>query len=91
MLADPTRIRQLVMNLALNARDVMPAGGQLRFELVRLQIGAQEKLPLPDVAHGDWLQLRVGDTGTGIPPATLHTSLIRSLRPRSPAKVQVWG
>ncbi len=71
VLADPTRVQQLVMNLAVNARDAMPAGGQLRFELARQQLGPQDKLPVPAMTPGGWLRLLVADTGTGIAPAHL--------------------
>ena len=71
VLADPTRIQQLVMNLAVNARDAMPTGGRLRIELAHLLLGPQDPLPLPGMAAGDWLQLLVSDTGSGIAPATL--------------------
>ncbi|MFN8469130.1 MAG: PAS domain S-box protein [Caldilineaceae bacterium] len=71
VLADPTRIQQLVMNLAVNARDAMPQGGQLSFELAHLQVGPGDKLPVPGMAKGDWLRLAVNDTGSGISPAHL--------------------
>lgn len=65
--ADPTRIQQVLMNLAINARDAMPEGGQLRFDLVALTLDRQRDLPLPDMAPGSWLRLTVSDTGPGIP------------------------
>ena len=71
VLADPTRLQQLVMNLAVNARDAMPAGGLLTLELVRLQLAPHAKPPLPGMRPGDWLRLVVGDTGGGIAPAYL--------------------
>ncbi|MFO1130391.1 MAG: hypothetical protein U1E16_00035 [Hyphomicrobiales bacterium] len=44
VLADPTRIQQLIMNLAVNARDAMPAAcGLLRIELGRLQLGPRPR------------------------------------------------
>jgi two-component system, cell cycle sensor histidine kinase and response regulator CckA len=62
--ADAARLQQLVLNLAVNARDAMPSGGELRIELNKLKLtAAQEELP-----GGDWLRLRVSDSGTGIPP-----------------------
>jgi PAS domain S-box-containing protein len=69
--ADPTRIQQMVMNLAVNARDALPVGGQLSFKLVRLQLGPHTTPPLPGMAQGDWLRLVVSDTGSGIAPAHL--------------------
>lgn len=69
--ADPTRLQQVVMNLALNARDAMPNGGQLKFELSSVAVTNEQKAPLPDLGIGDWVQVSVSDTGTGIEPETL--------------------
>ena len=65
--ADPTRIQQVVMNLALNARDAMPHGGELRLRLDRFQLSPGQTPPLIDMPPGDWVKLTVSDTGTGIP------------------------
>jgi two-component system, cell cycle sensor histidine kinase and response regulator CckA len=70
--ADPTRIQQIVVNLALNARDAMPQGGQLFFYLEQIQIGHHEKWPVPNIAAGDWVRLTVRDTGVGITPENLE-------------------
>jgi two-component system cell cycle sensor histidine kinase/response regulator CckA len=64
--ADPTRIQQVIINLALNARDAMPDGGRLHLSLERLQITQQSRLPLPEIEAGPWLRMTVSDTGTGI-------------------------
>jgi PAS domain S-box-containing protein len=67
---DPTRIQQVIMNLALNSRDAMPNGGNLRIELSRVTVDSTEaSLPgIPDLelAAGDWVCLSVQDTGTGM-------------------------
>lgn len=63
---DPTRLKQIIMNLALNARDAMPKGGTLRFHLTRLTIANTETPPIPDLSPGQWMQFDVSDTGTGI-------------------------
>ncbi len=64
--ADPTRIQQALMNLATNARDAMPDGGELRFELSRLKVGPDEKPPLAEMEPGEWVCLAVSDTGVGM-------------------------
>jgi two-component system, cell cycle sensor histidine kinase and response regulator CckA len=64
--ADPTRIQQVVTNLAVNARDAMPGGGTLSFRLERITVDAAASLPLPDLAAGQWIVLRVADTGEGM-------------------------
>ena len=69
--ADPTRIQQVVLNLALNARDAMPEGGNLRFGLERIRVQPGESPPLPEMEAGKWVQVTVSDTGMGIPPDTL--------------------
>ncbi len=64
--ADPTRIQQVLMNLALNARDAMPEGGDLRISLTRNTMAPDEKPPVVDMAPGDWICLAVSDTGVGM-------------------------
>ncbi|MFN8467657.1 MAG: PAS domain S-box protein [Caldilineaceae bacterium] len=64
--ADPTRIQQLVMNLAVNARDAMPYGGQLHLGLARLELGTHDEVPIAGMEPGPWIRLLVSDTGTGI-------------------------
>ena len=64
--ADPGRIEQALMNLALNAHDAMPEGGELRFELSRVQLGPEDEPPVVDMEPGDFACLSVADTGTGM-------------------------
>ncbi len=69
--ADPTRVQQAIMNLALNARDAMPEGGKLRIGLERIQVEDSAEAPLPQMEAGEWVQVMVADTGTGIPPEAM--------------------
>ena len=69
--ADPTRIQQLLTNLAINARDAMPDGGVLTISLQQRRVRAEAAPVLPDLPPGDWVILTVTDTGTGIPPDVL--------------------
>jgi len=62
--ADPTRVQQIIMNLALNARDAMPQGGDLKITMERIPADAKAD---PDA----WIQITVADTGVGIPKETL--------------------
>jgi PAS domain S-box-containing protein len=64
--ADPTRIQQVVMNLALNARDAMPEGGELRVALSRAGIRPGANPPVLGMPAGEWVCLTVADTGTGL-------------------------
>ncbi len=66
VLADSTRLQQALMNLAINARDAMPAGGSLR-----LTLSGQAVAPRPDLAPGPWVCLEVADGGNGISPEAL--------------------
>jgi len=69
--ADPVHMEQVVMNLAINARDAMPRGGTLRFETKNLDL----PLPYPttgsEIPAGRYVMLVVTDTGTGISPEHL--------------------
>ncbi|MCJ7549276.1 MAG: ATP-binding protein, partial [Anaerolineae bacterium] len=71
--ADPTRVQQVVMNLAVNARDAMlpTGGGKLDIELDRIQVARHQERPLPEMEAGEWVRLRVTDTGEGIPDEVL--------------------
>jgi CheY-like chemotaxis protein len=66
--ADLAQVEQVILNLAVNARDAMPAGGELRIETCPVAGGAPEAADLPARPHA---RLRVRDTGTGMPPEVL--------------------
>jgi len=64
--ADATRIHQILMNLALNARDAMPQGGELRIGVEERLVSAEDNPPVSDMDAGVWCCLTVSDTGTGL-------------------------
>jgi CheY-like chemotaxis protein len=66
--ADPTRIQQVLMNLAVNARDAMPEGGELRIELSCITLAPSAEPPVEEMTAGKWVRITITDTGTGIPP-----------------------
>ena len=66
--ADPTRLQQVFMNLALNARDAMPDGGTLRFEVNKILLAPGQIPPISDMPAGEWVTISVSDTGHGIAP-----------------------
>ncbi len=63
--ADSERMGQVLANLADNARDAMPDGGELQFGLSRLAV-TSEAPPVAGMPSGDWVCLSVSDTGTGM-------------------------
>ncbi|MEZ6031573.1 MAG: PAS domain S-box protein [Planctomycetaceae bacterium] len=65
--ADRGQLEQVIMNLAVNARDAMPRGGRLTIETSEIVIEPGE-LPLLDLQPGCFVQIRITDTGTGISP-----------------------
>jgi signal transduction histidine kinase/HAMP domain-containing protein len=68
--ADAGMIEQVLMNLAVNARDAMPKGGILRIHLLRMDIGEDYARAHAEARPGCFVRLRVADTGCGMDPAT---------------------
>jgi PAS domain S-box-containing protein len=66
--SDPGQIEQVMLNLAINARDAMPRGGRLTLETRDVALGPEA---VPSLPPGDYVSLIVTDTGTGIPPDIL--------------------
>ncbi len=69
--ADSTRMQQVFMNLAVNARDAMPSGGILHIELKHIRVEDSQNAPMPEMKAGKWVQVTVADSGVGIPPDIL--------------------
>ena len=63
--ADPNQLEQVLMNLAVNARDAMPSGGQLFIRISSVGPAAVSEIAL-ELPAGDYIVLRVSDTGTGM-------------------------
>jgi signal transduction histidine kinase len=66
--ADPGQLEQVIMNLAVNARDAMPAGGRLTIQTTNVERNAEDRL---DSEPGPYVLLAVHDTGIGIAPETI--------------------
>jgi len=68
LMADPNRLHQALLNLAVNGRDAMPGGGTLAFA-THVVAGADVKRRFPAAMAGEYLSIAVTDTGAGIDPA----------------------
>lgn len=68
---DPTQLDQVIMNLALNARDAMPEGGALRIATGHAVVLSPETIGTETLPAGRYAMLEVVDSGAGIPPEVL--------------------
>ena len=66
--ADVSQFEQVIVNLAVNARDAMPEGGRLSVRTVNVPAAEAARLDLAGMPAADYVQIEVTDTGTGMPP-----------------------
>src|ERR1039457_4771517 len=64
--ADPGQIEQIIMNLAVNARDAMPNGGKLTVTPATITRDKNHLKNFPELSAGDYIMLAIADTGTGM-------------------------
>ena len=69
---DPHQLENVILNLAINARDAMPDGGKLTLELSNATLDDDYVVALPDVPAGQYVMLAVTDTGTGMAPEVME-------------------
>jgi two-component system cell cycle sensor histidine kinase/response regulator CckA len=69
--ADQSQIEQVIMNLAVNARDAMPTGGKLKIRTANVELDQDYLRNHPGSKAGNYVMLAVTDTGTGMDPETL--------------------
>jgi PAS domain S-box-containing protein len=67
VLADPTQLELAVLNLAINARDAMMEGGKLSIRTAPFTANGD-----PELENGDYIELSIADTGTGMPPEVME-------------------
>lgn len=72
ILADPTQIQQVIINLCVNARDAMQVkGGLLEISLSPVVLDVENIKQYPDLSSGEYVKLLVSDTGSGIAPENI--------------------
>ena len=64
--ADPSRLEDAILNLAVNARDAMPRGGRLLLETANVHLDEQYAHETAEVTPGDYVAVYVADSGTGM-------------------------
>ncbi|MCC6458294.1 MAG: PAS domain S-box protein [Caldilineaceae bacterium] len=69
VLGDPTHIHQVLLNLCVNSRDAMPNGGELELSVSAVTVDSHHAGMDPVAKAGNYVLLRVADSGTGIPAA----------------------
>jgi two-component system, cell cycle sensor histidine kinase and response regulator CckA len=69
--ADQSQIEQVIMNLAVNARDAMPSGGKLHIQTANVEIDTAYTRDHPGSKVGSYVMLAIADTGTGMSAETI--------------------
>ena len=92
VLADPGQLEQVLVNLAVNARDAMPGGGTLTIDTSNITVDADTIAGGSKARQGRNVRLRVSDTGTGMTADVASTYSSRSSPPSqtAPAPGSAW-
>ena len=73
--ADPNQLENAIINLAINARDAMPAGGKLTIEAQNTHLDEAYAAENPEVAVGQYVVICISDTGVGMASETVARSI----------------
>ncbi len=71
-IVDPHQLENVILNLAINARDAMPDGGKLTLELANALLDDEYVSSVPELKAGQYVMLAVTDTGTGMSPEVME-------------------
>lgn len=85
-LADPGQVENVLLNLAINARDAMPDGGQLIIETAPARIAQEDSQAIPGLPPGDYVMLAVTDNGLGMSPEVRQRAFEPFFTTKSPGQ-----
>ena len=71
IIADPANFEQIIVNLVINSRDAMPDGGRIEIAARNCQLEAGSPALQQDCVPGNYIEIKVGDNGSGISPDIL--------------------
>lgn len=72
IMADPSQLEQVMVSLVINANDAMPHGGEIAIDVDKVVIPAEEVRHTLDLSAGEYIEIRVRDTGDGMTPEVLQ-------------------
>jgi signal transduction histidine kinase/CheY-like chemotaxis protein len=70
--ADPTELEAAILNLAVNARDAMPSGGELIIETTNIELGIDPEIVEDEAKAGPHVLISIADSGSGMTPDVLR-------------------
>lgn len=83
---DPSQVDDVLVNLAINARDAMPGGGSLTVETANVELDPKSMDLLSDGERGDYVMLAVSDTGQGMSPDVMAQAFEPFFTTKEPGK-----